>query len=817
MRILLYLVALVTCGLSQTAFAQPEVTLWPDRFDADAVAVGQTVQAKMELCERPKYTVTAGQTLVVDTDSLNAFRQNTLLSPAETDAGTVRLQGDSLVYTAKAGLDEVTDVIRINSCTDDAGADCTERTLTVRIGRAGTSGARVVDVVGGETIGQYIVTPNYPQFCGSINPVNNYEYARFRKLELVTANNTIAPVVEYRSARAGGDDVFEIIVCNTFGTCDTNNITFRVSGPRATLPFFDDFSYAGPRPDPKLWQEDVVYVNDAYGIRAPSYGVATFDGVDGGGRNYGEGIQDVDQLTSAQIDLSQVGGGNSVFLKYYLQTGGRGLAPEEEDKFITQFRRDDGSWVNQRTVVGSRISKSDTTFKYYALPIEGPEFRHMNFQVRFLMRANAAGSNDSWNLDYVRVEQAEDTSRAFRDIALSSRPPSPLQPYTRVPYEQFVGRPQLLRERLPVELWNHFAIPNNISRSSVVVEDAFGIELLNAGLLTGAQFNLPPGFSRLNNPIPAEPLAAYRSAASALSADRAGELTLIYQLGIDQDQSRLEAVRRNDTASTTIQIQDEYAYDDGSAELGLVNGGIGERIALRYEAFVLDTLRGLRFAFPNLSPDDAQRQLINLQVYIGPLGSRDREPDYNQTFVRPFFPSVDRDTLQAFTSYRFEDTNGNPTPVVIPPGEIYVGWQLASNVAKPIQVGVDLNNNNPGVIYTEFGTGWKALPDVLNRFRGSLMIRPVFGPIETTTSGVQEAGVTRFKVYPNPNSGQVNLELEGVAEAPAHYDIFDATGRTVARGPYATRIDLRLSAGVYTLRLLDREGILYGRERIVVQ
>ncbi len=813
MRKILYL-TIAMFGLSWSAVAQPEIGVWPDRFDAESVVSGGRAQAKMLPCERSKFAVAAGATLVVDTDSLNAFPLNTLLSSAETSGGTVLLRNDTLVYSAKTGVDEVRDEIRIRSCTDNAGTDCVERTVTVLVGRRGTRQAVTVSTMGGEIRRQGIAVPRAPLFCGSITPLNDYEYARYRELRFTEFSP--GDSLRYQSARGSGDDEFEVVVCNSFGTCDTTVITFRVSGPRTTLPFFDDFSYAGPRPDPRLWVEDVVYVNDAYGIRAPSYGVATFDGIDGGGRDYGTGEQDIDQLTTATVDLSQVGSGNLVFLKYYLQTGGRGLAPEEVDKFITQFRRDDGAWVNQRTVVGSRVSRADTFFRYHALPVQGAEFRHRDFQVRFLMRANAAGSNDSWNLDYVRIEQAEDTSRNFRDIALAARPPSPLQPYSHVPYSQFRNRPELLRERLPVELWNHFPITNNVSSSVVVVEDSFGIELLNAGLLTGAQFNLAPGFSRINNTIPAGPLATYRKFAGALSEEQASRLTLMYQLGIDEEQSRLLPVRRNDTASVTVSIRDEYAYDDGSAEQGLRNGKLGERIVVRYEAFVQDTMRGLRFAFPNLSPADADRQLINLHVYIGELGDRNRAPDYEQTFVRPYFPSAVGDTLQALTSYRFEDASGTPTPLVIPPGQFYVGWQQASDVSQGIQVGFDINNDNAGEVFTEFGQGWTQLTAAISKARGSLMIRPVFGSIRTS-SGVSEAGTHRFAVYPNPTGGEINIEIDEAVVAPAQYQIFDAVGRLVQQGAFERRLDPGLVAGVYVLRLLTRDSVVIGRERVVVR
>ena len=769
MRILLALLALATWAI-QPAAAQPELTTWPERYDAAPLG-GSRVLAKAQPCEAPKYSVTAGSTLQVDIDSLNAFRQNTLVSSSTTASGEVSLRGDTLVFAAMADTDGVREVVTVRSCVDDEGQNCTERAITVSIGRAGTLTALDEEVVGGAVLELPITTPDGPLFCGSITEGPEYEYSRFRELRFT--GFVPGDRLRYQSSRASGVDRFDVVTCNTFGTCDTTRVTFRVRGPRATLPFFDDFSYDGPRPDASLWIEDDVFVNDAYGVRAPSYGVATFDGLDGGGQAYGTGVVDVDQLTTAPIDLSEVGAG-PLFLKYYIQTGGRGQAPEEEDTFFTQFRKADGTWVNVNALSGSRTSNSDTVFRFNAFPIEGPDFRHADFQVRFKMRANAAGSFDEWNLDYVRIEQAIDSTAAFRDIALSARPPSPLTPYTRVPYSQFAGNPDLLREELPVELWNHFPATNNILRSEVVVTDAFGIELLRAGLLTGAQFNLPPGYSRVINPIPPAPLADYRAAAAVASREQTESLDLRYVIGNDQEQSRLTGVLRNDTASRSVAIRNEFAYDDGSAETGLRNGAIGDRLVVRYELSREDTLRALRFAFPRLSDEDGNRQLINLHVYIGPLGDPDRAPDYKRELVRPYFPSDVRDTLEAYTTYRLQDEAGEPLDLVVPAGEFYVGLQQASSVPKAIRVGVDVANDNGEQIFAEYGQGWQQFQvDVLRSFRGSLMVRPVFSDeFPQDSSPVSEAALSTLRVYPNPSRGVFRLDLadsDGSADALPHH------------------------------------------------
>lgn len=47
-----------------------------------------------------------------------------------------------------------------------------------------------------------------------------------------------------------------------------------------TLPFIDDFSQQHYYPDASKWENNNVYINSSYPVNPPSYGVATFDGLD---------------------------------------------------------------------------------------------------------------------------------------------------------------------------------------------------------------------------------------------------------------------------------------------------------------------------------------------------------------------------------------------------------------------------------------------------------------------------------------------------------------------------------------------------------
>ena len=96
----------------------------------------------------------------------------------------------------------------------------------------------------------------------------------------------------------------------------TNPVLTRfVEAPRAEmpppdsidLPFMDDFSYAGPYPDPNLWLDRQVFINSTMsGNTAPSIGVATFDAIGPNGKPYqpvGGRVETADTLTSNYINL----------------------------------------------------------------------------------------------------------------------------------------------------------------------------------------------------------------------------------------------------------------------------------------------------------------------------------------------------------------------------------------------------------------------------------------------------------------------------------------------------------------------------------
>ena len=792
---------------TQLGLAQPRQTHWPRHNRAWQPS---SAQAARNNCLRPDYAVVPNEVRTFEIDRPGGFDGPArLLSGDRTPRGTVALLQDSLIqFTAFPVITESGfDTIRYEVC--NTAGDCQELSLRIAAGRAGQRTDLGTAIAPGSSVTLGVAVPSGDLFCGSVTNTGSYDAVDRRRIDFVPF--PVGDSILYRSSRAPGLDQFEVAVCNVFGTCDTTSVSISLSATTLTLPFCDDFSAVrGTRPNPAVWLEDDVYINDALALNPPSRGVASFDGLDEGGEPYGDGFGAVDQLTSSFIDIASVP--TAPYLKFYLQLGGRGQAPERGDVFIVEGRDTNGDWIELLEVQGSNSSQSRDTFSYYSILLDDATLRHAQFQVRFRMLGNLAGGFDTWNLDYVRIEEGSPEANA-NDIALTMPPGPVLQPYSAVPYSQFSGNAAtLLDPEVNIGLFNHFPLANNVSDSRIRVTGQQGDVLLDAPILTASQLNLPPGPSQFVNTVAPAPFGAFVAAANAASASALGRLETAFILTIDDDQSSLVCAQANDTARSFTVIDDYFAYDDGSAESGLLPGGQGEQLAVRYVATVQDTLRGLRLAFPRLGPLDGDRQLINLQVFIGQL---DDTPEYEEILVRPYYPSSVGDTLNALTTYGLVDGLGQPTSLIIPPGEFYVGWQLASDVAEPVPVGLDLAYDNADQIYTEYGFGWEQINIALPNLRGSLMIHPVFSDeILQNSSPTQALVANSVQVYPNPTRGAIELSFDELAGGRVSYTLLDLLGRPVQAGQGERHLHLDVPAGTYALVMHTEMGEL--RKRIVV-
>ena len=98
-----------------------------------------------------------------------------------------------------------------------------------------------------------------------------------------------------------------------------------------SLPFFDDFARYKNRIDTLKWEPgSSVFVNDHFSKNPVSKNIATFNGMSSTGlisQSILLSNSGVDTLTSRPLNMAGFSAAASVYLTFFLQTGGIGDAP----------------------------------------------------------------------------------------------------------------------------------------------------------------------------------------------------------------------------------------------------------------------------------------------------------------------------------------------------------------------------------------------------------------------------------------------------------------------------------------------------------
>lgn len=733
--------------------------------------------------------------------------------------GTLELEGACLRYTALPGLLGGEEQVCLRVCPD--GGECETRTFDVRVHRPSIRQTEPIQLLdaSGELLSCVMPDPDLDE------PIFNLVGPTRRLTGRVI---TLAECFRYLASRSGGLDT--VVYRATYDVClsDTFLFPIRVITDTISLPFFDDFSYPGPYPDPAKWVDDLAFVNDRMGFRPPSVGVATMDGIDERGRPYPETGTARDFLTSAYLDLSPYPESETVLLTYYLQPRGLGFRPEIGDSLILEFKTAEGQWVTARAFPGYNPflpGDSIIPFTFYANGI-GKEYRYKGFQFRFRNRSNLTGALDHWHIDYVRVGTGLSAQGNNQDIAFTTIPDYLLKRYSAMPWTHLRPDPGAwLNDKLSIGLFNHFPAVATANPSEVIIRDRQSGQTLleNITLLELPpvvpvnQRDLLPGRHEFINTLNAPGLAA--SVAALPEGPPGVALEMTYLIEQDQEINLGEPVAlRNNTVRQTTVLDNYYAYDDGTAESAVVATKSGTQVALQFRTTVADTLRAVQFHFPRYNVD-VTFQFFNLRVWTNNLTGT---PVYQDFFLRPFYPDlVFEDSMQAFTTYVLFNDDGEPVGVPIPAGDFFIGWQQGSNVDDPIPVGFD--KNNPAGADWAWGntTGsWFKFPGSL---RGALMIRPVFGPdTPTHTPDLADLDLVhplhqQLQVYPNPARDFVRLNAGIPAEPGWSLEVGDALGKSLFRVPWSEELSLgRLPEAWYTLLVRDRQGEVLAVRKLVI-
>lgn len=517
----------------------------------------------------------------------------------------------------------------------------------------------------------------------------------------------------------------------------------------ATLPFFDDFSYTGVEPDSELWSDHSIFVNNSYAQGNPTLGVATFDAVTVNGQHYSTASSEpfkADQLISQAIDLSTVDL-SSTWLSFYYQPQGKGNAPEFNDSLILEFTGPGSDWHkvwydNGSTFADFRedvlgidpIRSADTNeFKLVMIKVDSSVYQSDAFRFRFRNYASLSGDYNSsaavncdhWNIDFVYLNEGRSADDSvFNDIAFVDEPNSILRNFESVPWSHYYEVQKQERSR------EYFHIRNNYYQQSLVSATEFLMTNTETNELIDA-FNVG-GFS----------IAGYTNNESNWQFDQdpfynvvgVDELHVTFELRLTAN----DIFADNNSSFKEFHFENYYAYDDGSAENAYAVDAVGAKVALMYNSYVPDILKGVSMYFLPIHPASDEEMKFNLYVWDDNNGEPGDvlylEEGISQTFSAE---------MNSMVQYELSED----VPV---DGPFYIGW--SQNDDSRLNVGFDRNKDNSDqLLYNIYGT-WEN-----SSLSGSLMMHPIIGTIGETAIQLAAIDKQSLTVYPNPANEYIHL------------------------------------------------------------
>jgi len=611
---------------------------------------------------------------------------------------------------------------------------------------------------------------------------------------------------------------------------DNQNITPGIKSQAVglTLPFRDDFSRPGPRPDPSLWNDNSVFVNTGLAVEPPTVGVASFDMLDPTGQLYEAATQtpfqfEADILTSLPILLGNSTPVDSVFLSFYFQPQGNGGSPRERDSLVVEFLKTPGhfimgenqtaqwvpdQWVSVWRSTGQTLEEfileGGTKFRRALIRITNPAFFYNGFKFRFKNYGsfappdqslhNMAGNNNVWNIDYVLLDRNRRSNQTtYYDIAFAGPATSALRRYSAMPWSHFATNPQShLKQNFRVQITNLGSIIYNYTYRYFVVDETDRA----VRTYSGGSWNIAPfAQSGLQTfPAHANPIVLPNIFPGNQLANRSFRIVHVIREGLAGD-----SFQRNDTIAFHQVFDNYFAYDDGGPEAGY--GLVGRNVKGAYR-FILshpDTLRAVQMAF-NRTLNDQNQFPISITVWSS---LQPEQVIYRSTFFRPDFDSQEN----GFITYRLQ------TPVAVQ-GTIFVGWEQRTEGF--INLSYDANSVAGDNIFFNVGTGW--LPSI---FPGALMIRAIVGSGGPGGHQTQpQEPIAESSIFPNPiKDSFVNIRLgdSSISREQLRIEIFDLYGRLVLAQQYAPMLNLsNLTNGVYLLRITHPGNDFQETQRIII-
>lgn len=589
--------------------------------------------------------------------------------------------------------------------------------------------------------------------------------------------------------------------------------------------FWDDFSQENITVDSlKVWGSDTVlywdyeasknvFISETLAKKAPTYRVATFDGVDANGdfysedetRNYG------DSLLSAPLDLS---GLEDVVLSFYWQAGGNVEAPSTGDLFQLLFRVDSGVWETVWEQDGFNVNDTETfrevLIDFDELLADGDDYYYNGFQFLFRSYGSMNGPFDAWHLDWVYLDSGResDNSGGYPDGATTAQLTSPFSPYNSIPIHHLlqdtsyienptVGLNYIGSNEFQIELNYQLSLSpdfNTLELSDERAFDRLSPQNRDTIVIVGKTDDVSGNQSIENFYFSQQDFSFLESLDSVMlyskllivdpttvAPTQPGDIpTYLTDSG---PSANLIDLRVNDTIQSKHLLHNYYAYDDGTAEYAAGINASNGQVAVAFWLEEPDTLTNIDIYFPQINPSSAGTSL-QLRVFS------DLENNVIERTQSVRISDDGSSGINTFTRFTFD------YPVALPADTFYVGYIQYIN--DYVAVGLDRSNLEASkYIYQNTNGNW-----VRNSIlEGALMIRPVFDNIEGEFIINDIAEEPQWQLYPNPTNGVFSVE--------GTYDqvvVIDAAGRVVLSEAAQAHHDFsHLPRGVYIVQLQAKE------------
>ncbi len=428
-------------------------------------------------------------------------------------------------------------------------------------------------------------------------------------------------------------------------------------------------------------------------------------------------------------------------------------------------------------------------FVQVLIPLSQSSCFYKGFQFQFYNKASIANSItpvwqsnvDEWNVDDIYLNagrSAKDTT--YRAIAFSGTHPNFLKRYTEMPYRQYRSDPtNSLTPDFHVYIANRDNQPHDIHYFYQVhqVNGNFGYGYDGGTCVLNPFYEA--GFQDCNT--------------SCGAAQACPPVNSLFSLDYDRDTTSYIIKHYISDSSVSPPLVDsmvyrqgfynEYAYDDGTPELGYSLEPAGAELAYRFQLKIADTLQAVRIYFNKTK--SSPTRLFDLMIWRDNNG-KPGEVIYKQVNQQVHW----EDGLYPFTTYKLD------TPVLVS-GTIYVGYRQQD---QSLNVGFDANHDaGEDIFYFSEGAWYQT------KFKGALLIRPVVGQNMILGIPSQSTNTETCSVYPNPVRSQ--LHFAGILIDPQHpaiVNVYDLFGRKIIPQINMTTPSLNVSFlpdGMYLLQL----------------